>query len=59
MEAKEFGAMTNTAPPAAEVEVDGQNEAITLPNQGEELNGEVKPLEIMRSIARFVMLKIR
>ena len=39
MEAKGVpGAMTNTAPPAAEVEVDGQNEAITLPNQGEELN---------------------
>ena len=39
MEAKGVpGAMTNTAPPAAEVEVDGQNEAIKLPNQGEELN---------------------
>ena len=39
MEAKGVpGAMTNTAPPAAEVEVDGQNEPITLPNQGEELN---------------------
>ncbi len=39
MEAKGVpGAMTNTAPPAAEVEVDGQNEPIKLPNQGEELN---------------------
>ena len=40
MEAKGVpGAMTNTAPPAAEVEVDGQNEpVINLPNQGDELN---------------------
>ncbi len=40
MEAKGVpGAMTNTAPPIAEVEVDGQNEpVVNLPNQGEELN---------------------
>ena len=39
MEAKGVpGAMTNTAPPAPEVEVDGQNEPLALPNQGDELN---------------------